>query len=95
VDLTHTPRLLAKYLTPEQAREFTLFMRHVLAWWSAQGVGGQVILGLVFFALLGVMFTFVRAFFTKMPPADKHAVAQERVNEEMRRRQRSVRQARF
>jgi hypothetical protein len=80
-------------LTPEQTRDYTLFMRHALEWWSAQGTGGQIILGLVLFALLGVAFTFVRAFFTKMPPADRHAVAQERVNEEMRRR-RSVRQAR-
>jgi hypothetical protein len=93
VDWTRTPHLLAKYLTPEQTRDFTLFMRHTLASWSAQGVGGQVILSLVLFALLGVMFTFVRAFFTKMPPAERHAVAQDRVNEEMRRR-RAVRQAR-
>ena len=95
MDWTHPPRLLAKYLTPEQARDFTLFTRHLLAWWQTQGVGGQIILGLVLFALVGVAFTFLRAFFTKMPPADKHAVAQERVNEEMRRRrQRSVRPTR-
>jgi hypothetical protein len=88
-------RLLGTFMTPEQFRQFTLATHQLPAWWAGQGVGGRMILSLVLFALVGVFFTFVRVFFTKMPSSDRHAVAQERVNEEIRRRHQTVRQARY
>ncbi|HTV74127.1 MAG TPA: hypothetical protein VME66_10510 [Candidatus Acidoferrales bacterium] len=81
--------------TPEQIRQGILLSRHALAWWAAQGVAGQLILCVVLFALIGVFFTFMLAFFRKMPLPERHAIAQEHVNEEIRRRQRAVRQVRY
>jgi hypothetical protein len=88
-------RTFGSIATPEQIRQGILMSRAAVAWWAAQGMAGQMILCVVLFALVGVFFTFLFAFFRKMPSPARQALAQDQVNEEMRARQRAVRQARY